>query len=1007
MQPPKNLVDVLKRDGNNFDILRLVAALGVIIGHAYAISPQPPLQDGVLSILHFDYSGSLAVKFFFFLSGLLVTNSIISRPDAIHFLVKRACRIFPGLLVCLLVSVFIIGPLFTKLSMSQFFSDKGTWHYLTGNFFLYDIQWRLPGVFTESKYGLNGSLWTLPYEVICYMYLAVFFGLGLLKNKIVSNFFFSTVVAVGFIAPNYLPLFFAQNPDAHLLPACFAMGALFANNKESIKINISQVGLSWLLVILASQSVGYQFVFYVAFFYTAIFVSSLDFVKDHLKLPFDASYGVYVYGFMVQQCVHALFPESGVHFNQIMSAVISLLAGILSWYFVEKRFIKFGNQALNIDSLSVLKEGVSSKIKNAWAGFQSREGVMRGNAVIFCFFAVIALVMHAIVLRFIFPGYYSPLYPQHSDFYIPAAFANSPDTFGSLLAWPRPVSMIFSKFIGYSGIHGSIACVVALVCVNCALTALCIKSIAKMAFSPQLIVVFTAYCYLLFSSPYFYIFYAQDIGAHLSYFFLILGAYIYYSAFNKNAILAGSILFICSLLAFLSKETYGLAALSICLLWFIYYRKVSALKAALPFIMISAALVLAVVNNLLIKSIFINPGAVANDPYHISLNPIIVLREFFLYAKESMNAANIGLIALLGYLFFKSRTDNKKALIYITFGCIAGAILSWVPNAILPNHHYKGYSFNGAYLLYVPLLLFPVLWVGKNITRAVVITLMVLCFGSPLLNIAKYKDNDWVLIQENTQRNLLNALGPLIANIHPSREPQKILIEGITFPFHPFAFPQSLRTFSNAKYAHFDVVSYGPLPAGGVRNDLVKFINPSDSGLVNYQEKWVFDKDGKSIMSENLAAERIFKGSLGSDETIEIRQDNFSQFMTSGFYDAENGIRWTDGNASINLNSGVTNSDSLVVQLNTYMPPICKDVTPKLLLFDNNNKEYESAFSTRKENIFYYLFVLNKNDKIRKINILSETIDASPDQRRLSFPFISMEIEMGKTGIPVSLPFRK
>jgi len=212
MQPTLKLTDVLKKGNNNFDILRLMAALAVIVGHAYAISPQPPLEDTVLGLLHFDYSGSLAVKFFFFLSGLLVVNSIISKPDAFNFLLKRACRIFPGLLVCLLVSVFIVGPLFTKLPLLEYFSSADTWKYIFKNLLLYNMQWKLTGVFTESKFGLNGSLWTLPYEVLCYIYLAVLFGLGLLRNKIVSNVFLFQSLRSHSSRPIPCLLFFSKTP---------------------------------------------------------------------------------------------------------------------------------------------------------------------------------------------------------------------------------------------------------------------------------------------------------------------------------------------------------------------------------------------------------------------------------------------------------------------------------------------------------------------------------------------------------------------------------------------------------------------------------------------------------------------------------------------------------------------------------------------------------------------------------------------------------------------------
>src|SRR5688572_14564116 len=138
MKSSKLLNDILKKEGSNFDIFRLIAALAVIVGHAYALVQNPVGQDGVLSVLHFDYSGSLAVKFFFFLSGLLVTNSIIAKPNAFHFLIKRACRIFPALIVCLLVTVFVVGPIFTKSSLIDYFTHPETWSYIKRNLLLSD-----------------------------------------------------------------------------------------------------------------------------------------------------------------------------------------------------------------------------------------------------------------------------------------------------------------------------------------------------------------------------------------------------------------------------------------------------------------------------------------------------------------------------------------------------------------------------------------------------------------------------------------------------------------------------------------------------------------------------------------------------------------------------------------------------------------------------------------------------------------------------------------------------
>ncbi len=346
------LSDVLKRDGNNFDVLRLIAACAVIVGHAYAIAPQPPLQDGVLSLLHFDYSGSLAVKFFFFLSGLLVSDSIIRRPAPIQFLTRRAFRIFPGLIVCLMVSVFLVGPTFTKLPINDYFAQTETWTYLTRNILLNDLQWKLPGVFSESKYGLNGSLWTLPYESICYLYIAIFCGIGLFSFRFASNLIFTIIVLTAFIAPHYLPRF-AQNSEATLLPAFFSLGALFAINKQVIKIDLQRAVLLWIFVVLVNEPSVHRFLFYIAFFYTTIYFASLNYVIKLLKLPFDASYGVYVYGFMIQQCVVSVYPNIGLHGNQFISLIIAILIGICSWVYIEKPAIAFSAKLTSKDGIDL------------------------------------------------------------------------------------------------------------------------------------------------------------------------------------------------------------------------------------------------------------------------------------------------------------------------------------------------------------------------------------------------------------------------------------------------------------------------------------------------------------------------------------------------------------------------------------------------------------------------------------------------------------------------------
>jgi peptidoglycan/LPS O-acetylase OafA/YrhL len=71
---------LLLAQNNNLNFFRLVAALLVIYGHAPLFVPNQAATDVIYDALQFDYSGSLAVKFFFMLSGLLVTRSLLLRP---------------------------------------------------------------------------------------------------------------------------------------------------------------------------------------------------------------------------------------------------------------------------------------------------------------------------------------------------------------------------------------------------------------------------------------------------------------------------------------------------------------------------------------------------------------------------------------------------------------------------------------------------------------------------------------------------------------------------------------------------------------------------------------------------------------------------------------------------------------------------------------------------------------------------------------------------------------
>lgn len=338
------LSTLLSRDNNNLDIFRVIAACMVIYGHAYALVPHSSKEtDFIARLLKFDYSGSLAVNIFFFLSGLVVTNSLLSKRSPIDFIIARAFRIWPALIFTVVVTATIIGPIVTTLPIDQYFQDPATFKYVTNNITM-SITHTLPGVF-ESNYfksAVNGSLWTIPYEIAAYTALLAFFMLGASKSKWIAISIFLIIAVTPFL-PEYLKLSFLPSSKlAVMLAPCFAAGAILALLKDHIHINLHVTSGLWILYFLINNSSIVPYLFYSALFVSILYLSSLAFTIK-LKMKSDISYGIYLWGFPVQQILVASFPEQGLIFNQISAMIICCILGYASWMLIEKNCSKYGS----------------------------------------------------------------------------------------------------------------------------------------------------------------------------------------------------------------------------------------------------------------------------------------------------------------------------------------------------------------------------------------------------------------------------------------------------------------------------------------------------------------------------------------------------------------------------------------------------------------------------------------------------------------------------------------
>ena len=173
-QPSRPLSEYAVGRDNNFNLIRLMAALSVLFSHSVAALGLPSSRE-----FFFDHLGlslaEMAVDVFFVTSGFLVAGSLVNRGDVIAFLWARALRIYPAIWVMLILTVFVLAPALTTLSLADYFTSAKTHEYFVKCATLIGgVRYSLPGVFeTMPLHGeFNGSLWTLPIELRLYCYLA-------------------------------------------------------------------------------------------------------------------------------------------------------------------------------------------------------------------------------------------------------------------------------------------------------------------------------------------------------------------------------------------------------------------------------------------------------------------------------------------------------------------------------------------------------------------------------------------------------------------------------------------------------------------------------------------------------------------------------------------------------------------------------------------------------------------------------------------------------------------
>ncbi|SEG77550.1 acyltransferase family protein [Bosea lathyri] len=328
--------DALVCGRNNFGLLRLVLALAVVVSHAFSVTTGLVEDEPLFQSTGFTL-GEHAVNAFFAISGFLVTMSFVRRGWRDYSL-ARVLRIVPGLVAATLVVAFLIGGAMTRLDLASYLTDPRLWRFIQGTLTTFKSAAALPGVFETNPLQFPmGTVWTLKYETFCYLGVLVAGVAGLLQMRRLALGIGCVLVVAVVLREIAAPHDVKWGETVLRLPLIFLSGSLIYLWRDRVPLSLP--GLALLLVVLAvlSHTPLYKAALYVGTAWGILVLAMApSLTRWHTEPSADLSYGAYLYGWPVQQMLHALFPSLGVFILLWPSLAVTLVLAALSWFLVEK-----------------------------------------------------------------------------------------------------------------------------------------------------------------------------------------------------------------------------------------------------------------------------------------------------------------------------------------------------------------------------------------------------------------------------------------------------------------------------------------------------------------------------------------------------------------------------------------------------------------------------------------------------------------------------------------------
>lgn len=268
------------------------------------------------------------------MSGYLVANSFRRSSDIKQYYFKRIIRIYPPYALCIVLTTIILFA-FSKVNLHEYLPQA--MRYIKNNL-LFSPVYNLTSLFQNNPYpnAVNGSIWTMPVEMVCYLILPVCMLIG----KAIKKYQISTVIQYMF----FIVLFFVfrfKYPDTRavvwgtdwvklLILGSFFFGGVWISSlaagdgRKFIRADLAVI-LIFMIIALGDYYHYELNVIFLPYIIIAFCISTSPLCPQFFN-RWDIAYGLYLWAFPVQQVVILIANVNyGLRLDSILITLISFV----------------------------------------------------------------------------------------------------------------------------------------------------------------------------------------------------------------------------------------------------------------------------------------------------------------------------------------------------------------------------------------------------------------------------------------------------------------------------------------------------------------------------------------------------------------------------------------------------------------------------------------------------------------------------------------------------------